>query len=550
MSSDNRTLRPMALDRRSFMLTALAGTLAVSNAPAAWGQARGTPRRAGAQAGLSPTVETTAGRSGGRHDGEVFSFKGVPYAATTAGERRFQPPSPHEGWSEVRDAFELGRRCPVPQSTAQAEFVVMDRREPAGEDCLCLNVWTAGLDSEGKRPVMLWLHGGGFRGGSAGHKCYDGTRLARRHGVVVVGVNHRVNAWGYLHLAETGLEQFQNSSNVGMLDIVASLQWVQDNIERFGGDPNNVTVFGQSGGGSKVSTLLGMPAAEGLFHRAIAMSGSQVRSLTRDRAAETVTRFLTVFGLRANQADRLLEIPYYDLREAFSRDRFDWGPVVDGNTLPQHNFDPTATPLSRDVPLMIGSMETEVTWSTRQQFDPLDDATLLVFAQRALGSDTDVAKKVVSVYREGRPSASNLDLYLILASDLSNFRVGTDTEAERKSELGGAPVYKYYFDWYSPVAGGIFRAMHTMDIPFFFDDVKTSVSLIGDGAELQDMADRISSAVTAFARTGNPNGRGLMQWDTFDTDRRATMFLNANPRLVEDPYRDERLARAAATSHV
>jgi len=532
--------------RRAFVLGALATSAAATAvSPAALAQ---TARAADRAPTSSPDVETTAGRVRGQRRGAVYTFLGIPYAASTAGTQRFQPPARHAGWSGVREAVALGPRCPVPQSTAQAEFVVMDRREPAGEDCLCLNVWTSGLADGGKRPVMLWLHGGGFRGGSAGHTCYDGTRLAERHGVVVVGVNHRVNLWGYLHLAETGLGRFEQSSNVGMLDIVASLEWVRDNIERFGGDPSNVTVFGQSGGGSKVSTLLGMPAAKGLYHRAIAMSGSQVRSSTHEDALKDVDEFLAAFDLRRDQAERLLEMPYYELREAAGRSRVGWGPVVDGTTLPANNFDPEATPISADIPLMIGTTETEVTWSTSQQYDPLDDATLLKFAQRVLRTDAEQAGRVLSVYRAGRASASNLDLYLILATDVSNFRTGSDVQAERKAARGPAPVYKYYFDFYSPVAGGIFRSMHTMDIPFFFDNVAVSSSLIGDGPELQPMADQVAAAVVNFARNGDPNGRGVPRWEPFDAERRATMFLDPDMRLVLDPYRDERLIREELTA--
>lgn len=545
MKHDQNDSDTAALDRRTFMLTALAASSVAASA-GAWAQTRaGTT---GAGPGLSPVVETSLGNIRGSRKGRVFSFKGVPYAASTAGAARFQPPQANKGWMGVREALEIGPRCPVPQSTAQAEFVVMDRREPASEDCLCLNVWTAGLSDDARRPVMVWLHGGGFRGGSAGHKCYDGTNLADKHDVVVVGVNHRVNIWGYLYLADIAPRAFEQASNVGMLDIVAALEWVRDNIERFGGDPDNVTVFGQSGGGSKVSTLLGMPAARGLFHRGIAMSGSQVTSISAEEASSTSERFLAMLNIKPAQADKLLDIPYYDVRDAAAGQAFNWGPVMDGKTIPAHNFDPIATTVSANVPLMIGTMETEATWNTSQQYDPLDDATLEVMAQRALRTDTEQARHVISVYKAGRPMASNLDLYLILASDVSGFRTGTDTQAERKAALGAAPVYKYYFDWYSPVAGGNLRAMHTMDIPFFFDDVKTSVSLIGDGLELQGMADMISAAVVAFARTGNPNRSGLPQWEPFNGDSRATMFLNPQMRLVNDPYREERLARNAVVT--
>jgi para-nitrobenzyl esterase len=533
-----------AIDRRSFFgLTLAAGVAAAAGAAGpvlAQDAGRGQRRRS---SGASPVVETSAGRVQGLTTDDVHVFKGIPYGASTAGENRFQPPRKATPWTGVKDATKLGLRCPVHQSTAQAEYVVLDPREPAGEDCLCLNVWTAGLDDGRKRPVMVWLHGGGFSGGSAGPVLYDGTRLASRRDVVVVGVNHRLNLWGYLQLGLTGLSRFEQTSNVGMLDIVASLEWVRDNIERFGGDPANVTIFGQSGGGSKVSTLLGMPAAKGLFHRAIVESGSQVRSMEDEQAMRTVEQFLAVFDLKPNEAEKLLQIPYYDLRAGLERGEFRWAPLMDRRTLPAHNFDPVATPISADVPLIIGSNETESTWNVQQHYDPLDDETLQVFVQRLFKGDAAKARKVISVYKSGRPKASNLDLYLILASDLSGFRTGTDTMAERKSALGKAPVYKYYFDWYSPVAGGILRAMHIMDVPFVFDNVDVSRSLVGYGPELQGIADRVSSAWTNFARTGDPNGPGVPKWEPFDSGRRATMFIDADMRQVEDPYREERLAR-------
>lgn len=544
MKNDRKRFQDRGLGRRSFLsITALAATgLAAIRPVGSFAQQRG--QSAERQLQRSPAVGTTAGRVRGLYDGTVYAFKGVPYAASTAGNRRFQPPEKREPWSGVRDTTQLGLRCPVPQSTAQAEYVVMDGREPAGEDCLCLNLWTRGLGDNGKRPVLLWLHGGGYRVGSAGHTVYDGSNLAENHDVVMVGANHRLNAFGYLHLAGTGLSRFEESSNVGLLDIVAALEWIRDNIENFGGDPNNVTIIGQSGGAGKVSSLLAMPAAKGLFHRAVAMSGSEVRSATEEEATETAERFLAAFDLKPSQAERILEIPYYDLREEVTRGRYSWGPVMDEDTLPTHPFDPVAPAVSKDVPLMIGSTETEITWNTQQHYDPIDDETLLTFAQRALDADEATTREIVSVYREGRPQASNLDLYLILASDASGFRVGTDTQAERKAELGGAPVYKYYFDWYSPVVGGKFRSMHTMDIPFFLDNVEAAKSLIGDSPDLQPMANRIAGAVVAFARNGTPNRHGLPQWEPFDTERRATMFLDQDMRQVEDPYREERLARA------
>jgi para-nitrobenzyl esterase len=219
------------------------------------------------------TVETRYGKIRGAVQEKVYSFKGVPYGASTAGVRRFMPPAKPQPWTGVREALELGLRSPQTGSANIPEWAILNRTEPMGEDCLCLNVWTSGLGSGQKKPVMVWLHGGGFARGSAGFYPYDGTELAKKHDVVVVGINHRLNLFGFLYLAELGGEKYASSSNVGMLDIVASLEWIRDNIAAFGGDSSNVTIFGQSGGGGKVTTLMAMPSAKGLFHRAIAQSG-------------------------------------------------------------------------------------------------------------------------------------------------------------------------------------------------------------------------------------------------------------------------------------
>jgi para-nitrobenzyl esterase len=256
-----------------------------------------------------------------------------------------------------------------------------------------------------------------------------------------------------------------------------------------------------------------------------------------------VERALAALDLKPNQAERLLDMPYYHLREMLGSGPYRYSPLMDGRTIPRHVFDPVAPSMSADVPMLIGSTETEVTWSVQQHYDPLDDAALLHYAQKARKASEAKTREVLAVYRKGRPQASNLDLYLLLATDMSGFRTGTDTEAERKAALNKAPVSKYYFNWYSPVNDGHLRSMHTMDIPFFLNNVDKAPSLIGDGPELQGIADRISSAIATFARTGNPNGGGRPQWDPFDAKRRATMVLGENIHQVNDPYREERLAR-------
>ena len=553
------------MNRRAFMETgAVAAAGLFLDLPALWaGPSKGTP---------GATVTTTAGRVRGLlTDSVVHAFKGVPYGASTAGDRRFLPPLKPLPWRGVFDAFELGHRSPLVDSVLVQEWEPLNRREPMGEDCLNLNVWTPGTGAGAKRPVMVWLHGGGYGVGSPGMIPYDGTNLARKHDVVVVGITHRLNAFGFMYLAELGGEKYADASNAGMKDIIAGLEWVRDNIASFGGDPGSVTIFGQSGGAGKVSTLLGMPAAQGLFHRAVAQSGAALSSMPASVATQNAEAFMVRLGLKAHQVDDLQKLPMEQLVGALQarnatpatnpaqagRARggrgggpgggFAASPVVDGRSLPHDVFTPTATTLSANIPLLIGSTETEVTWNVNTDYTvPADDAALRERVKRTLRTDDAQAEKVVAIYRKGRAKATNLDLALIIETDASQFRSGTDTEAERKAALGKAPVYMYRFQWYSPVSGGRLRAMHCMDIPFVFENVDLSKSVVGDGQDRYALADKMSGAWVAFARTGNPNHKGLPKWEPFTADKRATMIFNGECRAVNDPYREERLAVTAA----
>jgi para-nitrobenzyl esterase len=545
------------MDRRSFIGTgamAAAGLAVDAGLVRAMQGATGTP---------GATVSTTAGRVRGLLTGnKIQAFKGVPYGASTAGARRFLPPLKPQPWTGVFDAFALGHRSPLVDSVLVKEWEPLNRREPMGEDCLNLNIWTPAVGASGKRPVMVWLHGGGYAAGSPGMVPYDGANLARKHDVVVVGVTHRLNAFGFLYLAELGGEKYADASNAGMRDIIASLEWIRDNIANFGGDPGSVTIFGQSGGAGKVSTLLGMPAAQGLFHRAVAQSGAAVTSMPAQVATQNAEAFMARLGLRGRQVDELQNLPMEQLIGALGGrgasagagqaggrgpggGGFAASPVVDGRSLPHDVFNPTASMLSASIPLLIGSTETEVTWNVNTDYTTADEAGLRDRVKRTLGTDDAQAEKVVAMYRKGRPKASHLDLALIIETDASQFRSGTDTEAERKAALGRAAVYMYRFQWYSPVGGGRLRAMHCMDIPFVFENVDLSTSVVGDGPDRHALADKMSSAWVAFARTGNPNHNGLPKWDPFTADTRTTMLFNNECRSVNDPYRDERLAVAA-----
>jgi para-nitrobenzyl esterase len=401
------------MNRRSFLLSGTAAAIASKVASAADVSATVS----------NPVIETSVGRIRGFVHDRVAGFKGVPYAAPTDGAGRFMPPAARKPWAGTVDCIDLGPRSPQYGPGEIPEVAAMDTHEAMGEDCLRLNIWTPSLNKNGKRPVMVWLHGGGFTSGSAGYIMYDGANLARKQDVVVVGVNHRLNVMGYLFLAELGDGRFSTAANVGMLDIVAALEWVRDNIGQFGGDPGNVTIFGQSGGAGKVSTLLAMPAAKGRFHRAIIQSGSALRATPRDRATKSAAALLSKLNLRANQVDELQKVPLASLLEAARGTQgLALAPVLDPKTLPADAFEPAAPAQSADVPLLAGTVETEVTFFPNTPLEPMDEAALHAAVKQNTRSTDAKADELIALYRKGRPGIANTDLLLILSSD-NGFRV-------------------------------------------------------------------------------------------------------------------------------
>ena len=379
-------------------------------------------------AGLSPAIEIAAGKLRGWSSAGIYSFKGIPYGASPAGRNRFMLPQPPLPWAGVRDAIAYAGRAWQLPNRPKRRPVLETLLGPAdatseGEDCLTLNVWTSGFDDGVKRPVMVWLHGGAFGYGSGNRAVTDGANLSGRGNIVVVSVNHRLNIFGFLHLADIGGSAWAHSGNAGMLDIVAALRWVHDNIEAFGGDPGNVTIFGESGGGGKVSVLLAMPAARGLFHRAIIQSGAAIRVSTRERAnalAEAVLKELGVGRnecelLQAFSAERLLPA-IAPVARAVGRcrwpllDRYDFGPVVDGSDLPQHPAEPDAPALSDDIPLMIGGTREESAFFLADD-DAVWNGTLAEQELRqrvaaVAGGQTD---EVLAAYSAAMPQASPAD---------------------------------------------------------------------------------------------------------------------------------------------
>ena len=482
-----------------------------------------------------PIAATEHGQVRGELVDGIYAFKGLPYGGSTAGANRFKPPAEPAPWTGIRDAIEFGDRAPqaVPTGDQVSDYARLIRwTEHPGEiseECLVLNVWTPGLD-DAKRPVMVSFHGGGFTSGSGNGHGYDGGPLARYGDVVVVTVNHRLAAFGYLHLADLGGSEYAHSGNAGMLDLVAALEWVRDNIAGFGGDPGNVMIWGQSGGGAKTTTLLAMPRARGLFHRAAVQSGSSLTMRTPEQATEAAEALLAELGLDASELEKLQEVPYADIVAAQSKVGAGRGfaPVVDGEVLPRHPFEPDAPEISRDVPMIIGFTLDDAALSLTN-FD-LDEAGLPDAVRRLTGDRTD---EIVAAYHEAYPDAPS---YLVQARIVTDSRFGRGAllQAERKAEQGGAPAYLYLWTWESPGMGGKFGAVHGVDVGLAFHN--SSGEIAGaDSEEGRRMADLLASAWVAFARTGNPNNPELPEWPAYDPATRPTMVFDVDTRVEEDP---------------
>jgi para-nitrobenzyl esterase len=502
-------------------------------------------------------VQTVFGRVRGVDNGGVKNFKGIPYGASTAGRNRFMPPRDPVVWSGVRDALAYGPSAPQREPSVQAApeplSVASAGLPPESEDCLVLNVWTPGVDDGGKRPVMLWCHGGAFSGGSGSSPGTDGTNLAKRGDVVVVSVNHRLNVLGFTFLGALGGARDPDlalSGGAGMLDIVHALKWVRANIAEFGGDPDNVTVFGQSGGGRKVATLLAMPSAKGLFHRAIIESGATIELVEREQGTRVARELATSLGmstptlsaLQAVPLDRLMSA-YFETVRRMNVDQMTMGfsPIVDGEGVASHPFHPTASPVSADVPLIIGSTRTELTSQNDAAAFSLDEAGLRARIESLVGA---ASSEIIEIYRKANPGATPADLYFLIASD-HRYTAPVMKIAERRAALGKGPVYLYYFRWESPYEGGRLKSPHTIEIPFVFDNVASS-RLTANAPDAPALADKVSAAWIAFARTGDPNTPKLPTWPAFDAINRPTMVFDNVSTVVDDPIREQRIAMFAA----
>jgi para-nitrobenzyl esterase len=490
-------------------------------------------------------AHTRAGLVSGVMDDGVHVFKGIPYGASTGGQNRFKPPQPVEHWSGVRNALAYG-----PSAPQNREQDLMN------EDCLVLNVFTPALKDRGRRPVMVWLHGGGFSSLSGSSPMYDGVNLCNRGDVVVVSLNHRLNVFGFLHLGDIAGGQYAQSGNAGMLDIVQALQWIKDNIKQFGGDPDCVTIFGESGGGRKVSTLLGMPDAEGLFHRAIVESGPGIHLQPKDKAQARTLALLQELNIDPKDFNKLHDLPMEDILKAYGKvessqdsasrskgvfEQHGFVPTVGIESLPLYAFDPVAPEFSSHVPIIVGSNKNEMTYFTRLRDREVYDGHLTEEQLRErveimAGNATD---RVLNTYKASYPDATPSERWVLILTDRT-YHYDSITLATRKAAQNEAPCYMYLFEWETPVDDGKLKAHHALEIPFVFDNTVKVPAFTGGGPEGAALADKMSDTWIQFARTGNPNNPKIPNWPIYNGRTFPTMIFNNTCRVENDPGGAER----------
>jgi para-nitrobenzyl esterase len=564
----------MKVTRRSLVSSAVAlvagASIAAASTPFAEAQSHDAEgsRYSGDRPVASITknvVETDSGKVSGYESGGIMTFKGIPYGASTAGANRFMMAVKPRPWTGTRSALHWGWVSPqTPTSTMAGRRAAWAHDDEAfmfqwsdgepDEDCLRINVWTPGADAT-NRPVLFWIHGGGFTTGSSNEiGCYDGENLARRGDVVVVSINHRLGPLGFMNLAAYG-DQYAHSANTGVLDLVAALEWVKTNIGNFGGDAGKVTIFGQSGGGGKVSTLMGMPAAKGLFHRAVIQSsGSPIRQLPQEVSQFTAAAMLKELGIDKGSLSKLHEIPNEQILEAsLAVSRLarnpgaaqpglgGWGPVVDGHDLPRNVWDPAAPEFSASVPLMVGTVLNEMGNSIQMGSPDFEDMPMEEVRKRMAAQFPRNSGAVIDAISKVHTIKKPFDI-LALAGGLPR-RVDAVHIASLKAAQGGAPAFVYKFAWQSPILDGRPRAYHCSELPFVFYNTERCSTMTGGGPGPTELAGHISDAWLNFARKGDPNHSGLPKWTAFTASAPATMVFDTKCELKTN-YDEEQLIAA------
>jgi para-nitrobenzyl esterase len=480
-------------------------------------------------------VETAHGQVRGTSENGVEAFRGIPYAASTAGSNRFLAPQPVEPWPGVREATRFGRSAPQGMARADALTSWYFDLEPVGEDCLSLNVFTPRASASARRPVMVWIHGGNWAVCAGSAPGFDGSNLAKLGDVVVVTVNHRLNLFGYLRL-EDGDERFADAGNAGVLDLVAALRWVRDNAAAFGGDPGNVTIFGQSGGGAKVSALMAAPAAWGLFHKVIAQSCSgSLRLATEEEGAALAHGLAAQLGVPGAIGEALQAVPMERLVAALVAVPRAYRPVLDGRSFTRHPFDPDAPALSAGIPFMAGNAadETRLTMATDRKNFSLDFNEVRRRVGRFLQIDAAEVDRILDAYRDADPDGTPSDMLAAVTTDFM-YRRNTTREATLQAAIG-APTYAYVFNWRTPVWDGLLRTPHTLEVPFVFGTGLAAAGLVGTGPEIAKLTKTMIATWSAFAHTGDPNNPLLPPWPRYDAKDHSTMMLDVASRVERDP---------------
>ena len=483
-----------------------------------------------------PVVDTTNGKIRGTTTDGVHVFKGIRYGDTTAGENRFMPTRPAKKWPGIKDATAWGASAPQQSETQDPFYAWYTAIQPMSEDCLFVNVFTPGLKDNHRRPVMVWLHGGSWVSCAGTAPGFDGTNLARAQDVVVVTVNHRLNIFGYLRLDDPD-PRFADAGNAGMLDLLAALRWVRDNAEHFGGNPNNVTIFGQSGGAAKVIALMGMPAARGLFHKAIVESCSGgMRIDSQEEAAAQSHSLAGNLGLTTLTGSALQALPMEKLLAALKPIADPFRPVLDGRSFHTDPFYPAAPAFSANIPLMIGNANTETSYYIR--VDPKNFSIEMPDVKRRLKrflrTDDAPVDTLIEAYRTAYPTYNPYEILMMLTTD-DLFKRNTLKVASLQAVASKSPVYAFVFARETPIENGNIHAPHTSEVPFIFGTTQAAAAQCGTGSDLLPMTRTMQATWASFARHGNPNNPTIPHWAPSNDQTRQTMVLNVESKMSADP---------------